>query len=94
MMSANSEEAYRRAFNTKRLDTLRWRVYNLIQQKPGLTDMEISERLGVPINSVTGRVGELHKARMIVINDNSTNRNGNAARRSYPRYSNRLNVTP
>ncbi len=81
-MNYNSEEAYRKAFNTNRLNALRYRVYVTITENPGLMDEEIAARLGTPINSITGRVKELHDHGLITF-DNTTNTRNNTCRRSY-----------
>ena len=82
MIADNSEEAYMKAFNTKRLDVLRYRVFVVIRDNPGVTDEQIASLVGSPINSVTGRVGELFKADLIEF-DNTRNQRNNTCRRSF-----------
>lgn len=82
MIADNSEEAYKKAFNTNRIDVLRFRVFDLIKHNPGLMDEEIAQKLGAPINSITGRVKELHDAGLIEF-DNGKNGRNNTCRRSY-----------
>lgn len=82
MISDNSAEAYCKAFNTHKLDTLRYRVYLCIASCPGLTDEEISTKLQLPINTITGRVGELYKRGLIEF-DNVRNQRNNSCRCSY-----------
>ncbi len=82
MMTENSAEAYRKAFNTNNLAVLRYKVYVTIAENPGVTDEEISRLTGSPINSITGRVGELFKADLIEF-DNTVNQRNNTCRRSY-----------
>ena len=82
MIADNSREAYCRAFRTKRLDTLRYRVYLCIAENPGITDEQIARKLNTPINSITGRVGELAQHNFIEFDDTKNQRN-NTCRRSY-----------
>lgn len=83
MIADNSAEAYTKAFNTNRLDALRYRVFQAILRTPGMMDEEIAAVVGAPINSVTGRVKELHDHGLIEF-DNAKNRRNNTCRRSYP----------
>lgn len=71
-----------KAFNTNRLNALRYKVYVTIRENPGLMDEEIAARLGTPINSITGRVKELYDHGLITF-ENAKNRRNNTCRRSY-----------
>ncbi|MBE6524456.1 MAG: helix-turn-helix transcriptional regulator [Thermoplasmata archaeon] len=82
MIDDNSADAYRKAFNTDRINVLRYRVYETIRDNPGLMDEEIAQKLGSPINSITGRVKELHDVGLIEF-DNGKNGRNNTCRRSY-----------
>ncbi len=84
LIAENSEEAYKKAFNTQKLDVLRYRVYQAIRGAPGLTDEEIAAKVGSPINSITGRVKELHDAGLITY-ENTKNGRNNTCRRSFPK---------
>ena len=84
MTSDNSIEAYQKAFNTGRLDTLRYRVYQCIESCPGLTDEEIALRIGVQLCSVTPRLTELYKRGLVVFED-TVNHKNNKCRRTYPK---------
>ena len=82
MIDENSADAYRKAFNTDRINVLRYRVYETIRDNPGLMDEEIAIKLGSPINSITGRVKELYDHGLIEF-DNAKNGRNNTCRRSY-----------
>lgn len=84
MISDNSIEAYKKAFKTGRLDTLRFRVYQCVCSCPGLTDEEIALRIGVQLCSVTPRLTELHDNGFVVFDD-TINHKKNKCRRSYPK---------
>lgn len=84
MMSDNSIDAYKKAFNTGRIDTLRFKVFQCIKACPGLTDEEIALRIGVQLCSVTPRLTELYKNGLVVFED-TVNHKNNKCRRSYPK---------
>lgn len=77
----SSREAY--AKHWKRLDTLRYKVYEEICRQPGLDDLSYANILHLEINSVTGRIHELKEAGLINT-VTASNVKGNTARRSYP----------
>jgi DNA-binding MarR family transcriptional regulator len=78
----NSREAY--AKHWRRLDTLRFEVYDFICRDPGNDDITIAKELGRDINSITGRITELVKEGLVAT-VNCPNVKGNTARRTYPR---------
>lgn len=84
-VSENSRLAYQRLFNTKKLDTLRFRTYTAIVKDPGSTDIDIAQALGEPINCITPRVSEL-EAVGLVRREQGKNKNGNTARKVYPTF--------
>ncbi len=64
-MKDTSIQAYKEAFRTGRLDTLRFAVLYTIEQNPNITRYEIAKVLNKPINCITGRVLELEKQNLI-----------------------------
>ena len=78
----SSRENYARYF--KRLDTLRFQVYDYICQNHGADDITIAKDLHKEINSITPRVTELNDIGLI-FTEQSVNIRGNTARRSFPR---------
>lgn len=78
----SSRENYARYF--KRLDTLRFQVYDYICKEPGADDITIARGLHKDINSITPRVKEPNDCGL-VFTERSVNIRGNTARRSFPR---------
>lgn len=59
-------------------------VYDAIKElNMPVTDVEISLYLNIPINRVSGRVGDLENLGLIICNDNERNEAGNRCRKSY-----------
>ena len=58
-------------------------VYNAIREmgRP-VMDTEIATHLNIPINRVSGRVGDLEKLGLIICNDAERNESGNKCRKS------------
>lgn len=78
----SSRENYARYY--KRLDTLRYHVYEYICMNNGADDITIAKDLHKEINSITPRVKELNDVGLIFTKQ-SVNVKGNTARRSFPR---------
>lgn len=47
-----------------------------------VTDVEIAQHLNIPINRISGRVGDLEKLGLIICNDAEHNEAGNRCRKS------------
>jgi predicted transcriptional regulator len=74
-VNITSLEAYKKID----LNTLQSKVYHILDKSGAMTNMEISLRLELPINTVTGRVNELWRKGVIVkvgykISDDTGNR--------------------
>lgn len=67
----NRNESYKGVVD--RLPQKRKEVYELIKSNPNITIQEAAEKLGKPINEVSGRFTELKEVFLIIELDNKTN---------------------
>jgi len=78
-MKDTSTEAYIANIKEGKTSLQAVQVFNCIRNNPPLTRLEISEKTGIPINAVCGRVNELLHAHLIVEGDKKLQRTGRQA---------------